>query len=605
MLTVTGKQAFSQTRSPLRLPRIDRKHANIKRHDLIDGDMNYLRRKNLTADDSKKRISLLISKKEKHGFRGPGEGHSRVIGGRGGGPAGQLGLGRGVLGAGGQMRGGYGSVSVEQKRSIKIDDLMQIQGVSKVASNEKAKPSTEQDAVAREFLKAKGYKLKEIQQSREADSFVDTTESTASMKQALAHFNGIYSLKSVQMNYKESTMLLGVDLKPTMADMFEDILAIGIVMLKFDTYPSVYFITDIWRSLLFIVSECIKGKSTIKETLIKEVFDSLKVYIKLEKIHIQSDLQVISEFFSKLYPSGNQEIRAIDVYAVKGFVQFVAWILGHLEATYFDDHCYIRHLSLSHDYSNIFQVSRQVMVNKSHESTFSKPWLEWIARKCYTLLFDCRISESIILNADSHWSTVVFDLILSIMNNPNLSVHLVSKWQLEADQSRDMDISEDQEEPHDPKYQKLIELLDLLLGFTGRALTDQKQVKKCSGLISNLAKILEKGVLLPEEDMKQAHFLEIAVLSKMNMLVFDIARGLKEKIMSHAIFPFLDSLIDCSAALIKRVQGKDKRVCQQVVRNGIHELLTVYKSANALSHDKQEIEALEIMVKKIIGAKLV
>lgn len=587
MLTVQGKKTFGPSRTPLRLPKIAKQASQVRRQDLVDGDMNYLRRKNLTADDSKKRINLLINKKEHEGFRmqtdGPSKFQTRLLA---------------------QRRGGYQSMSLGNKPNIKIDDLIHIQGVNRKLPKSIDKPTTEQDKVARDFIKAKGYKLKEIQQSRDGDSFTDTTESAGSMRQALAKFKGTITLKSVQQNYKDCIMLLSIDLKINMADMFEDILNIGVTMLKFDTYPSVYFTTDIWRSMLFIVTHTILDKVDVKETLIKEVFDTLKVYIKLKKLNVQSDLAVIGAFFSKLYSQGSRAIRAIDLYAVKGFVQFIAWILGHLESTYFDDHCYIRHISLPNEYSAMFSITRQVLADPIHEPTFSKSWLEWIGQKCHSLIFDFRASESIILNADAHWTTVIFDLVLSVMINPRLSIHLINRWQLEVDESVDQDDT-DVALADAKKNQKLVEFMDLLLSFTNRAMDEPKNIKRYAGLILTLLKIMECGSLIPGEDPKQAHFLELAVLSKMNMFIFDISRGLKEKTIGHEIFPFLDSLIECSSALCQRVQGKDKKACQQVIRNGIHELLTAYKSNKIIGHDKTEINTLESMIKRIIQAIII
>lgn len=603
---------MNNSKSPLRLPKIRQQKTKLARVDLFESDKNYVRRQNLTGDESKKRLKLLISKKEHGGFRHPTEMNPKrqVIAYTS--QQAMMENPRHKAGISIDNKMLYKQEELKHKASmrLKIDELISIKGMSKPnTSVKKEKVSEEQEKLTREFIKAKGYKLKEIEQPKEGDSFIDTTESLNSIKQALEKFKGIFTLKTVQQNFKESVLLLSTDLQPNMAGLFDSIMAVGIIMLRFDTYPSVFFVTDIWKSLLYIVKESMQGRAEVNPNHIKEVFEAMKVYIKLEKLNIASDMATIGQFYSDLYLVEKKEICQLDIFAIKGFVQFVAWLLGNLENFYAEENQALMNTPTKLDFTKAFAITRLVMLGEASQNIFPQPWIEWIGQKCYILMIQFEIWK-VAYKSNLNWATLIFDLMFSIFRNPLLGRYVLTKW---SETTNSLDAEEIEEEIGNDvsSKNKLAEFMSSFLQFSSLALTESSHIDAFSNQLNILAQLLAHGCLLKDtEDIKAAHQLELDVLCQLNIYVFEIALILKsrsghEHPSREGLTRYLEAIVNCTVALCVRVQPKDKKICKQMVRNGFHEILSAYKSHKIVGLSKTDNEILERSILKVIENQVV
>ena len=471
------------------------------------------------------------------------------------------------------------------------------------------------------------------------DSFVMSTQGTAAVVAALAVFRQDYSMKAVQTHLKEATLIMGSDFGELEIphDYQSHLMKLGITMLRCELYPSVYFVSGIWKNMFHLIIKCIKAGAVDKETLaqLADLMQTLRFYCKTEKLdpntEIPAFLNLFHSAFHELKAGGlnfkqteeNSVLQLLKL-VVSGFVSFLGWALKLVDNSLSADHSFTSvdelpsvlrnpHLnSLSYDTS--FEcVDLAFSVFTEPDAIVSPVSLDNLRNHVSSLLFKHQISDLGKSGGNSStmfWCILIFQLILILMQKPQTAGAIIERWMSPADTAVDMELIESSQRNKEedtmletylgltmPERQygsQINYFLDLLIRFTTSIFRDQgKFVRTYSILIQRMDKFLEA---LPRDKTESLTRIEKDLLCRLNVLIFEAIKDIKHKMLGLIVAPFIKALVICSINIVERSDMRDRKTYFSLVKNGFYEIIQLFQKPKMLQTGHPGVEEMQTTI---------
>jgi hypothetical protein len=477
------------------------------------------------------------------------------------------------------------------------------------------------------------------------DSFVNTTKAFASVISALAVFREDYSMRMVQAHVKEATLIMGselseLDIPPQYQG---DLIKLGVTMLRCEIYPSVYFVSGIWKNMSYLLIMMIRRSSTDKEVAARasEYFQTLRFYCKTDKLDVNSEVSPFLKFFQELFAvlhnefssltkpnEANSSLGLLLKTLASGFIAFLGWNLKHLDNGLSTEHSFgsvdeipplLRNPQLNNlCYDVAFDYIDQAFSTfPDPEALISQVALNNLRNHIGSLLFKHEISDlgkSGGSSSTMFWSTIVFQLMLILMKHPQTSGLILERWISTTDVQQDRGGIEFQQNREgvtmletcigltgtEGQHGSLLNyFLDLLVRFTTSIFRDQgRYVKTYSTLIDRLDMFLES---IPPNKNSIITRTEKDLLCRLNVLIFEAMKDIKNKVLGLSVAPFIRALVTCSIKTVERSDSKEKRAYLSLVKNGFYEIIQLFHKPKMMVPSNQHTEEMQNIIILILN----
>lgn len=536
------------------------------------------------------------------------------------------------------------SVEFKQAKSYKLADLDEIIAAGRFQPKPKeSRPGTQtKPSKLQQALTAKRPDVIHNQDPPD-DSFVVTTKGSAPVLAALTAFKHDYSMRMVQTHMKEAILIMGTDFSELQIPPESEghFLKLGTTMLRCELFPSVYFVSGIWKNLFHILKITVAKAATDKEVTMRasEFFQTLRFYCKTDKLDVNLELPTFLTFFQDIFealqaagfqtkiPDPSSPFNPLLKILSAGYVAFLGWALKHLDNSLSTEHSFASvdelpsllrnqllnglRCDLPFEYVNL-----AFMLFPEPDTILTPVALDNLRNHASSLLFKHEISDLGKTGGNSStmfWSLVIFQLMLILMRQPQTSGPIVEIWTSPTDAQFDLESieSQHQSKPEDTVVETYLGLtmneryhgsqlnffLDLLVRFTTSIFRDQgKYVQSYTILIDRLDKFLEAIPHLKSPAVTRS---EKDLLCRLNVLIFEAMKDIKNKVLGLVVAPFIKGLVLCSIKIVERCDPKEKKMYYSLVKNGFYEIIQLFQKPKTLppGHpDSEEMQATIIAI---------